>query len=145
MYKVWVSVGNSMRGRFCEGVCRSWDLPCCHGANHEPLPRQATAYAHPPPLRPPLHSSACLPSPLSLPKVCLGPKRPRQVITFDDRIRNTDDPTMPKLAIFEHIEGSRVSDGLFPAYQLPNGKQMYMYYNGGALLDEVCEHCMNIV
>ena len=31
-----------------------------------------------------------------------------------------------------------MGDGLFPSYQLPNGKQMYMYYNGGALLDEVC-------
>ena len=31
----------------------------------------------------------------------------------------------------------KVCEGLFPAYQLPNGKQAFMYYNGGQLLDEV--------
>ena len=122
-------------------------------------------------LMPPL-SSECA-------KVCLGPKRPRQVISFEDRIRVDDDQMAPKLSIFEHFEGSKVGcssqrrqdgawhclDGnrfaylrmsypfqpiyfithdssqvgkeLFPAYQLPNGKMMYMYYNGGQLLDEV--------
>lgn len=30
-----------------------------------------------------------------------------------------------------------MSEGLYPSYQLPNGKQAFMYYNGGALLDEV--------
>ena len=49
----------------------------------------------------------------------------------------SDNQMAPKLAIFEHFEGSRVGNGLFPAYQLPNGKMMYMYYNGGQLLDEV--------
>jgi hypothetical protein len=48
-----------------------------------------------------------------------------------------DDFIQPKLSIFEHVEGSKVSKGLFPAYQLPNGKQAFMYYNGGQLLDEV--------
>ena len=69
--------------------------------------------------------------------MCLGPKRPRQVITFEDRIISSDDPTRPLLTLFEHVEGSRVGQDLFPFYQLPNGKQTYMYYNGGTLLDEV--------
>lgn len=69
--------------------------------------------------------------------MCLGPKRPRQVISFEDRIISSDDPTRPLLTLFEHVEGSRVGQDLFPSYQLPNGKQTYMYYNGGTLLDEV--------
>jgi hypothetical protein len=35
------------------------------------------------------------------------------------------------------ISLSQVCEGLFPAYQLPNGKMAYMYYNGGQLMDEV--------
>ncbi|KXZ56071.1 hypothetical protein GPECTOR_2g953 [Gonium pectorale] len=70
-------------------------------------------------------------------KVCLGPKRPRQVITFEDRIIVDNDATRPTLTLFEHVEGSRVSEGLFPSYILPNGKRAHMYYSGGALLDEV--------
>ncbi|GAX81636.1 hypothetical protein CEUSTIGMA_g9064.t1 [Chlamydomonas eustigma] len=70
-------------------------------------------------------------------KVCLGPKRPRQVISFEKEGFLYDDPRQPKLAVFEHVQGARVSEGLFPVYQLPNGKQAFMYYNGGVLLDEV--------
>ncbi len=77
-----------------------------------------------------------LSSPVPL-KVVLGPQRPRQVISFADRIISNDDPSRPTLTIFEHIDGSRVCKDMFPSYQLPNGKQAYMYYNGGVLLDEV--------
>lgn len=70
-------------------------------------------------------------------KICLGPQRPRQIITFEDRIIIDTDATRPTLTVFEHVEGSKVSDGLFPSYILPNGKRAHMYYNGGALLDEV--------
>lgn len=69
--------------------------------------------------------------------MCLGPKRSRQVISFEDRIIVHDDQSRPLLTMFEHVEGARVSKGLFPSYQLPNGKQAFMYYNGGSLLDEV--------
>ena len=37
-----------------------------------------------------------------------------------------DDTTRPQLTIFEHIDGARVCKGMFPSYQLPNGKQAYM-------------------
>ena len=74
--------------------------------------------------------------PLAL-KVCLGPQRPRQVISFEDRIMVSEDNTRPSLTIFEHVDGSRVCNGLFPHYNLPNGKKTYMYYNGGTMLDEV--------
>ncbi|KAG2438847.1 hypothetical protein HXX76_005387 [Chlamydomonas incerta] len=70
-------------------------------------------------------------------KVCLGPKRPRQIITFEDRIVIDNDSSRPTLTLFEHVEGSKVSEGLFPSYILPNGKRAHMYYNGGTLLDEV--------
>eukprot|EP00198_Chlamydomonas_reinhardtii_P003541 XP_001692877.1 flagellar associated protein [Chlamydomonas reinhardtii] len=74
-------------------------------------------------------------------KVCLGPKRPRQIITFEDRIV-IDNDNRPTLTLFEHVEGSRVSDGLFPSYILPNGKRAHMYYNGGTLLDEALQQTM---
>jgi hypothetical protein len=83
-------------------------------------------------------------STIILVQVCLGPKRPRQVISFEDKIRISDDTSQPRLTIFEHIEGSRVSQGLYPSYQLPNGKQTFMYYSGGLMLDEVREAVMNL-
>ncbi|GIL66635.1 hypothetical protein Vafri_20126 [Volvox africanus] len=70
-------------------------------------------------------------------KVCLHPRRPRQVITFEDRIIVDAASTRPTLTLFEHVEGSKVSEGLFPSYILPNGKRAHMYYSGGTLLDEV--------
>ncbi|KAG1678758.1 hypothetical protein FOA52_012798 [Chlamydomonas sp. UWO 241] len=75
-------------------------------------------------------------------KVAIGPKRARQVISFEERIMTTDDPSLPTLTVFEHIEGSKVCEGMFPAYQLPNGKQAFMYYRGGTLLDEVAVDCV---
>jgi len=69
-------------------------------------------------------------------KIILGPQRCRQVISFEDRII-TDEDSRPTLTLFEHVQGSRVCEGMFPSYQLPNGKMAYMYYNGGLLLDEM--------
>ena len=59
-------------------------------------------------------------------QVVLGPQRPRQIISFEDRIIVNDDPSRPSLTVFEHVEGSRVCSGMFPSYQLPNGKKAYM-------------------
>ena len=67
--------------------------------------------------------------------MCIGPKRPRQVISFASGLERGT--ASPSLTVFEHIEGAKVCEGLFPSYQLPNGKQAFMYYNGGSLLDEV--------
>jgi hypothetical protein len=41
------------------------------------------------------------------------------------------------VAVFEHVEGARVGEGLFEAYSLPNGRQAFMYYTAGPLVDEV--------
>ncbi|KAJ9524025.1 hypothetical protein QJQ45_022487, partial [Haematococcus lacustris] len=70
-------------------------------------------------------------------KVVLGPQRMRQVISFEETALLSGDSSRPTLTVFEKVEGSRVCDGLFPAYQLPNGRKAYMYYNSGVLLDEV--------
>ena len=43
-----------------------------------------------------------------------------------DRIMTNDDPSRPTLTMFEHVDGSRVCNGMFPSYQLPNGKKAYM-------------------
>ena len=42
-----------------------------------------------------------------------------------------------KLTMFEHIKGSKLSEGLFPSYRLPNGLQAHYYYAGGKLVDEI--------
>lgn len=41
-------------------------------------------------------------------KVCIGPKRTRQIITFEDRIVIDTDASRPTLTMFEHVEGSKV-------------------------------------
>ena len=45
--------------------------------------------------------------------------------------------TMKGLEPLPSLLSSQVCEGLFPAYHLPNGKQAFMYYNGGQLMDEV--------
>jgi hypothetical protein len=40
--------------------------------------------------------------------------------------------TRPVLTLFEHVEGSRVSEGLFSQYTLPNGRRVFMYCAGEA-------------
>ena len=42
-----------------------------------------------------------------------------------------------KLTMFEHIKGSKLSEGLFPSYRLPNGLQAHYYYAGGKLVNEI--------
>ncbi|MEW5306191.1 MAG: hypothetical protein WDW36_008675 [Sanguina aurantia] len=70
-------------------------------------------------------------------KVCMGPRRSRQVISFEDKLTVDADSSRPILTLFEHVDGSRVGNGLYPSYDLPNGKKTYMYYSGGSLLDEL--------
>ncbi len=71
-------------------------------------------------------SCAHLILPRPAPQVVMGPQRPRQVISFEDRILVNDDLSRPTLTVFEHVEGSRVCNGLFPSYQLPNGRRAFM-------------------
>eukprot|EP00854_Cymbomonas_tetramitiformis_P013539 gene13539-16004_t len=42
----------------------------------------------------------------------------------------------PKLVLFEHIPGAKVSEGMFPDYLLPNGKKAFFYFHT-CLTDEV--------
>ncbi|GAX83592.1 hypothetical protein CEUSTIGMA_g11017.t1 [Chlamydomonas eustigma] len=73
-------------------------------------------------------------------QVCIGPVRARKVMSFEvPRYKEKDAAGLAgsQVAIFEHVEGAKVGEGLYPAYQLPNGKQMYVYYDGGQLVDEV--------
>lgn len=69
-------------------------------------------------------------------QMALAPARARTVISFDDKVRFDPNGLKPTLTVFEHIEGSRVTEGLFPEYTLPNGRKAYMYYKGGNLMDE---------
>ena len=60
--------------------------------------------------------------------VVMAPNRDRTIISFHNRDGIYDDPTTAKLAVFEAIDGSKVYQGLFPAYQLPNGKRAHFYF-----------------
>lgn len=42
----------------------------------------------------------------------------------------------PRLTMFEHFDGSRVSTKLFPDYTLPNGKSTFYYYDCGSMINE---------
>eukprot|EP00191_Tetraselmis_sp_GSL018_P024515 CAMPEP_0177627972 /NCGR_PEP_ID=MMETSP0419_2-20121207/31498_1 /TAXON_ID=582737 /ORGANISM="Tetraselmis sp., Strain GSL018" /LENGTH=1910 /DNA_ID=CAMNT_0019129181 /DNA_START=17 /DNA_END=5750 /DNA_ORIENTATION=+ len=68
--------------------------------------------------------------------VVLAPNRERTVISFENRVSFENDAARARLAVFEAIDGSKVYNGLFPAYQLPNGKRAHFYFQGGALVDE---------
>lgn len=68
--------------------------------------------------------------------VVLAPQRTRTVITFEDKIFTDSGGTRPSLTVFEHVDGAKVSEGLFPHYLLPNGKKAFMYYQGGLLMDQ---------
>ena len=70
-------------------------------------------------------------------QVALSPQRPRTVLAFDNRVFTTDSSgARPVLTLFEHVEGSRVGEGLFTEYTLPNGKKAFMYCDGGSAMDE---------
>ncbi|KAK3240538.1 hypothetical protein CYMTET_49627 [Cymbomonas tetramitiformis] len=70
--------------------------------------------------------------------VKVAPKRSRTTITFDKEamLRQGSDTRKTKLAMFEHISGSKVYKGLFPEYTLPNGKMTHYYYQQGGIVDE---------
>jgi len=71
-------------------------------------------------------------------RVQVAPKRNKQVITF--RKKQHDDEGSEgsaKLVMFEHFKGSKVYQGLFPEYSLPNGLTTHYYYTMGSLVEEV--------
>jgi len=41
--------------------------------------------------------------------------------------------------MFESVQGAKYSDGLYPTYRLPDGRQMHYYHKGRRLVDEVPE------
>jgi hypothetical protein len=41
--------------------------------------------------------------------------------------------------MFESVVGAKYSDGLYPTYRMPNGRQMHYYHKGRRLVDEVPE------
>ncbi|KAK3271794.1 hypothetical protein CYMTET_19879 [Cymbomonas tetramitiformis] len=69
-------------------------------------------------------------------RVAVGPKRPRTNISFRTDVFEHDQRSA-RLAMFEHIDGSRVYEGLFPEYHLPNGHQTHYYFTTGGMVDEV--------
>jgi hypothetical protein len=69
--------------------------------------------------------------------VVLAPQRARSLVSFLDKWKfSVVDQRRPKLHMFEHFHGARVYDGLFPDYQLPNGRKAFFCYES-KLLDEV--------
>ncbi|GMH33927.1 hypothetical protein BSKO_01761 [Bryopsis sp. KO-2023] len=76
------------------------------------------------------------PSRVSL-KVAISPKRQRTVISFEDCLSIDSDLRRPHLTMFEHVDGARVSESLFPDYTLPNGKKTFYYYDSGSMINEV--------
>lgn len=66
--------------------------------------------------------------------VVLAPNRDRTVISFHNRDGIYDDPTTAKLAVFEAIDGAKVYNDLFPAYQLPNGRRAHFYFQVGGTI-----------
>lgn len=67
----------------------------------------------------------------------LAPQRARSLVSFLDKWKfSVVDQRRPKLHMFEHFHGARVYDGLFPDYQLPNGRKAFFCYES-KLLDEV--------
>jgi len=57
------------------------------------------------------------------------------MITFKD-VNKPPEPRRAKLAVFEHVVGSKVYDGLYDAYKLPNGSEAFYYYHAGGMVDE---------
>lgn len=67
----------------------------------------------------------------------ISPKRLQTVISFEERLSIDSSFRRPHLAVFEHVDGSRVSAQLFPDYVLPNGKKAFYYYDSGSMVNEV--------
>jgi hypothetical protein len=68
--------------------------------------------------------------------VAMSPQNARTVMSFAGKLSYLSDPQKPSLSIFSHEPGSRVYEGLFPKFQLPNGKEAFFYYAAGSL--QVC-------
>lgn len=64
--------------------------------------------------------------------VVVAPVNPRNMIRFDD---NTLEK--PRMALFEHVDGCRMCQGLYQHFLLPNGKMGHYYDIGSTLIDEV--------
>jgi hypothetical protein len=54
-------------------------------------------------------------------------------MSFAGKLSLLSDSQKPSLAIFGHEPGSCVYEGLFPKFQLPNGKEAFFYYASGSL------------
>jgi len=65
-------------------------------------------------------------------KVQVDNIHPRNEIKFEREVGEK----APRLAIFEHLRGSRVHDGYFPEYHVPNGRMCFYYDNGSNLVTE---------
>ena len=72
--------------------------------------------------------------------ILLAPQRARTKISFHEDTLSDNTASGAKLSIWEHTVGSRVSDDLYPSYQLPNGLRAHYYYVRGKLIDEVEVH-----
>lgn len=57
-------------------------------------------------------------------RVAVAPQCTRHLMTFKDTVKERNF-TSAKLAMFEHVKGSRVADGLYPQYYLPNGEDFF--------------------
>ena len=65
-------------------------------------------------------------------KIVMAPQRTRTTIGFEQRPSQGGlDGSLPRLTLFEHVNGARVLADLFPYYRLPNGKKAYYYYDAG--------------
>lgn len=60
-------------------------------------------------------------------------EHPRNMVTFKESVQLAG---IPRVAVFEHFDGSRVYDGLFPVYTLPNGRKAHVYDSGIDIVEE---------
>jgi hypothetical protein len=65
--------------------------------------------------------------------VALSPQRGHAVISFAERVPAAHGGERPALAVFAHVEGSRVYEGLFPKFALPGGGAAFFYLSAGSL------------
>ncbi|CAG9462609.1 unnamed protein product [Pedinophyceae sp. YPF-701] len=73
--------------------------------------------------------------------VALNPTSARSVVSFEDKLRDHApgrDGYRVRLSMFGHVPGARVYDEAgIPKYELPNGKEAFMYLNGGLINDVI--------
>lgn len=59
------------------------------------------------------------------------------MISFSQKLSlPTGKTKQPHLTMFEHVVGSKVSEGLFPAYSLPSGRSVFYHYSDGSVINE---------